>query len=221
MADPLVPVADRTRRFDGGPDGTGHRMVPDDPHPPAPPARPRPPRRTGIAPASGGPVGDRVRPGRRRRGGAGVRGGEAVLRRGRRQVQRADPDRQRRVVVAAVAWRRRLRSGEERGVTTIEFVMVAWLFMVMVLGGLQFGLWWHAQHVVLGAAQDGAPQAGRARALELLQVGLGRDAATATVDVRRDPQVARATVTARLRPLLPIGSSIQLRATARAFAEQF
>ncbi len=114
--------------------------------------------------------------------------------------------------------------------TTIEFVMVAWLFMVMVLGGLQFGLWWHAQHVVLGAAQDaarlaavedGTPQAGRARALELLQVGLGRDAATATVDVRRDPQVARATVTARLRPLLPIGSSIQLRATARAFAEQF
>jgi hypothetical protein len=119
---------------------------------------------------------------------------------------------------------------DEHGVTTIEFVLVAWLFMLMVLGGLQFGLWWHAQHVVLGAAQDaarlaavedGTPQAGRARALELLRVGLGRDAATATVDVHRDPQLARATVTARLRPVLPIGSGIQLRASARAFAEHF
>src|SRR6266540_5238790 len=125
---------------------------------------------------------------------------------------------------------RRPAGTDQRGVAALEFVLVVWLFMLMVLGGLQFGLWWHAQHVVLGAAQDaarlaavedGTPQAGRARALELLQVGLGRDAATATVDVRRDPQVARATVTARLRPLLPIGSSIQLRATARAFAEQF
>jgi Flp pilus assembly protein TadG len=115
-------------------------------------------------------------------------------------------------------------------VTTIEFVLVAWLFMMLVLGGLQFGLWWHAQHVVLGAAQDaarlaavedGTTQAGRARALELLQVGLGRDAATATVNVHRDPQAARATVTARLRPVLPIGSGIQLHATARAFAEHF
>jgi hypothetical protein len=132
--------------------------------------------------------------------------------------------------VAAVAWRRRWRSGEERGVTTIEFVLVAWLFMLLVLGGLQFGLWWHAQHVVLGAAQDaarlaavedGTPQAARARALELLRVGLGRDAATAAVEVRRDREVARAIVTARLHPVLPIGGGITLRATARAFAEHF
>ncbi len=129
-----------------------------------------------------------------------------------------------------MSWLARMRLANERGVTTIEFVLVAWLFMVLVLGGLQFGLWWHAQHVVLGAAQDaarlaavedGTPQAGRARALELLRVGLGRDAATATVDVRRDPEVARATVTARLRPLLPIGSGIALRASARTFAERF
>ncbi len=124
----------------------------------------------------------------------------------------------------------RPRDPDEQGVTTIEFVLVAWLFMLMVLGGLQFGLWWHAQHVMLGAAQDaarlaavedGTPQAGRARAMELLRVGLGRDAATATVDVDRDPEVARATVAARLRPVLPIGSGITLRATARAFAEHF
>ncbi len=129
-----------------------------------------------------------------------------------------------------MTWLGRLRLADERGVTMVEFVLVAWLFMVMVLGGLQFGLWWNAQHVVLGAAQDaarlaavedGTTQAGRARALELLRVGLGRDAATGTVDVRREPEVARATVTARLRPLLPIGNGITLRASARAFAEHF
>ncbi len=118
----------------------------------------------------------------------------------------------------------------ERGATVVEFVLVAWLFMLMVLGGLQYGLWWHAQHVVLGAAQDaarmaaveqGTAQAGRARAVELLRVGLGRDAATATVEVHRGPQLAQATVTARLRPLLPIGGGIRLHATARAFAEHF
>jgi Flp pilus assembly protein TadG len=112
----------------------------------------------------------------------------------------------------------------------VEFVLVAWLFMVLVLGALQFGLWWNAQHVVLGAAQDaarlaavedGTTQAGRARAVELLRVGLGHDADTATVEVRRDLQAAQATVTARLRPLLPIGDGIKLRATARAFAEHF
>jgi Flp pilus assembly protein TadG len=125
---------------------------------------------------------------------------------------------------------RRPGGSDQRGAAALEFVLVVWLFLVLVLGALQFGVWWHAQHVVLGAAQDaarlaavedGTPQAGRARALELLQVGLGRDAATATVNVHRDAEVARATVTARLHPLLPIGSGIQLHATARAFAEHF
>src|SRR6266540_1257828 len=171
-----------------------------------------------------------VHPYRRRGRAGGVRRDEGLLRRGREQVQRADQHHQQRLTMPPVAWLDRLRRTDERGVTTIEFVLVAWLFMLMVLGALQFGLWWNAQHVVLGAAQDaarlaavedGTPRAGRARALELLQVGLGRDAATATVDVRRDPELARATVTARLHPLLPIGSGIELRASARSFAEHF
>jgi hypothetical protein len=91
-------------------------------------------------------------------------------------------------------------------------------------------LWWHAQHVVLAAAQDaarlaaaedGTPATGRARALDLLQAGLGRDAAGATVQVHRDGELASATVTGRLQPLLPIGDGIRLRATAHSFAEHF
>ena len=121
-------------------------------------------------------------------------------------------------------------SADERGIVTLEFVAVVWVFMVVVLGAAQFGLWWHAQHVVLAAAQDaarlaaaedGTPAAGRARALDLLQVGLGRDAAGATVQLHRDGELASATVTGRLQPLLPIGQGIRLRATAHSFAEHF
>jgi len=118
---------------------------------------------------------------------------------------------------------------DQRGIATIEFTAVVWLFLLMVLGATQFGLWWHAQHVVLGAAQDaarvvaaegGTPAAGRVRAIDLLRAGLGRDANTATVHVQRDPRLARATVTARLRPLLPIGRGIRLHATATSHTEQ-
>jgi len=120
-------------------------------------------------------------------------------------------------------------SGDQRGIVTLEFVAVVWVFMVVVLGAAQFGLWWHAQHVVLAAAQDaarltaaedGTPAAGRARALDLLHAGLGRDAG-ATVQVHRDGELASATVTGRLQPLLPIGGGIRLRATAPSFAEHF
>jgi hypothetical protein len=112
----------------------------------------------------------------------------------------------------------------------VEFVAVIWLFMILVLGATQFGLWWHAQHVVLGAAQDaarilaaedGTPTAGRRRAQVLLRAGLGRDAATATIQAHRDPELAQVTVTARLRPLLPIGRGIRLHATAHSYAEGF
>jgi Flp pilus assembly protein TadG len=122
--------------------------------------------------------------------------------------------------------------GAERdqwGITTVEFTAVVWLFLLIVLGAVQFGLWWHAQHVVLAAAQDaariiaadgGTPAAGRTRAMALLEAGLGRDATGATVQVQRGPRLARATVTARLRPMLPIGRGIRLHATASSHTEQ-
>jgi Flp pilus assembly protein TadG len=121
-------------------------------------------------------------------------------------------------------------AGDQDGIATIEFVTVVWVFLLVVLGAAQFGLWWHAQHVVLAAAQDaarlaaaedGTPAAGRARALDLLHAGLGRDAAHATVQVQRDGELASATVTGRLQPLLPFGDGIRLRATAHSFAEHF
>jgi len=121
-------------------------------------------------------------------------------------------------------------SDQQEGIATIEFVAVVWMFMLVVLGAAQFGLWWHAQHVVLAAAQDaarlaaaedGTPAAGRARALDLLHAGLGRDAAATTVQVQRNGELASATVTGQLQPLLPIGHGIRLRATAHSYTEHF
>jgi TadE-like protein len=54
-------------------------------------------------------------------------------------------------------------AGDQHGIATIEFVAVAWVFMVVVLGAAQFGLWWHAQHVVLAAAQGRRPPRRRRR----------------------------------------------------------
>jgi Flp pilus assembly protein TadG len=34
-------------------------------------------------------------------------------------------------------------AGDQQGIVTIEFVAVVWVFMVLVLGAAQFGLWWH------------------------------------------------------------------------------
>jgi Flp pilus assembly protein TadG len=70
----------------------------------------------------------------------------------------------------------------ERGSVAVELAVVAPALMLLVLGVLQFGLWYHAQNVVQTAAQEGARTAaaengtaetGQARALELLQEGLG------------------------------------------------
>jgi hypothetical protein len=103
------------------------------------------------------------------------------------------------------------RAGGQRGIATVEFTAVVWLFLVIVLGAAQFGLWWHAQHVVLGAAQDAAR----------LVAAEDATATTAQVQVRRGPELTQVTVTARLRPLLPIGGGIRLRATAHSHTERF
>lgn len=118
----------------------------------------------------------------------------------------------------------------ERGAAMLELALVAPLLMLLVLGAVQFALWYHAQSVVLAAAQDGArlaaaetgtASAGRQRALALLHTGLGQMANNAAVDAHRDPDVTVVSVTAELRPLLPVARSLHLRATGRSLTERF
>ena len=120
----------------------------------------------------------------------------------------------------------------ERGIVSLELALVAPVLMLLVLGVLQFGLWYHAQRVAQGAAlegarvaaaEDGTAAAGRARAMEILRKGLGSVATEEAASASVGPDVARVRVTARLRGLLPIPglSSFLLSSEASAFRERF
>ncbi len=121
---------------------------------------------------------------------------------------------------------------DERGIASLELALVAPVLMLLVLGVLQFGLWYHAQEVAQGAAlegarvaaaEDGTAEAGRARAMEILREGLGGIATEEAASASVGPDVARVRVMARLRGLLPIPglSSFLLSAEASAFRERF
>ena len=120
----------------------------------------------------------------------------------------------------------------ERGIVSLELALVAPVLMLLVLGVLQFGLWYHAQQVAQGAAlegarvaaaEDGTAAAGRSRAIEILREGLGGVATEQAANASVGPDVARVRVTARLRGLLPIPglSSFLLSSEASAFRERF
>lgn len=95
----------------------------------------------------------------------------------------------------------------ERGSVAVELAIVALALMLLVLGVLQFGLWYHVQNVVetaamegarAAAAEDGTSGAGRTRAIEVLQEGLGQAAGDEGATVLIDQDVARVEVTAQL-----------------------
>jgi Flp pilus assembly protein TadG len=122
------------------------------------------------------------------------------------------------------------RHRSEHGAAMLELALVAPMLMLLVLGAIQFALWYHAQSVVLAAAQDGARLAaaetgsatvGRQRAQALVRAGLGQAADSAIVNARRDPDTTLVEVTAELRPLLPIVRSLRLHATGRSLTERF
>jgi len=121
---------------------------------------------------------------------------------------------------------------DERGIASLELALVAPALMLLVLGVLQFGLWYHAQEVVQGAAlegaraaaaEDGTATAGRDRAIKVLREGLGSVATEEGASVSVGPDIAQVRVTARLRGLLPIPglSSFLLSSEASAFRERF
>lgn len=121
---------------------------------------------------------------------------------------------------------------EEKGTVALELALVVPVLMVLVLGVLQFGLVYHAQHVTRSAAQEGARHAaadgsnavgGRARALEVLSAGLGKMAEHPSVDVKADSDFVRVRVEATIRGLLPIPglSLFHLAADASVYTERF
>lgn len=125
-----------------------------------------------------------------------------------------------------------MRIRSERGTAALELAIVAPALMLLVLGILQFGLWYHAEHVTKtaaleaarsAAAEDGRAESAESRALDVLQAGLGSTAENTTVDVTIGSETARVRVNAQMRGLLPIPglSRLNLSADATAYRERF
>jgi Flp pilus assembly protein TadG len=120
----------------------------------------------------------------------------------------------------------------ERGSVAVELAIVAPALMLLVLGVLQFGLWYHAQNVVetaalegarVAAAEDGTIRAGKSRALEVVHEGLGQATTEQGATASIGQETARVQVTAQLSGLLPIPGlrSFALASEATVFRERF
>jgi len=125
-----------------------------------------------------------------------------------------------------------MRLRGERGTAALELAIVAPVLMLIVLGIVQFGLWYHAEHVTktaameaarTAAAEDGRAGAGEQRALDVLKAGLGSAVEDPNVTVSLGSDTAQVRISARIGGLLPIPglSSFMLSAEATAYRERF
>jgi Flp pilus assembly protein TadG len=122
-----------------------------------------------------------------------------------------------------------VRAGNDRGSATLEVGLIMPILLLVILGLVQFALWYHAEEVVIAAAQEGAaqaslqsanPTAAQQRAQVLLD-GLSSIASGTQVSV--GPGAAgniTVSVTARLNGLLPGIGSLPLHATATSHIEK-
>jgi hypothetical protein len=119
--------------------------------------------------------------------------------------------------------------GGERGLATLEVALITPVLLLVVLGLVQFALWYHAEQVVTAAAQEaaaqasllsGSPAAAQQRAQVLLD-GLSSIARGTQVAVGPpDTGSISVSVTARLNGILPGVVSLPLHATATAHLEK-
>jgi Flp pilus assembly protein TadG len=122
----------------------------------------------------------------------------------------------------------------DAGSSAIELVLLTPLLIVIIFGLVQAALVWHAQHVVVAAAQQGAriartdPGAGaatdpatvRAETISYLHQ-LGADLiGQPTVSITRTPGWVTVTVTGHAVSLLP-GATLTVHAVSRGPVEAF
>ena len=114
-----------------------------------------------------------------------------------------------------------LESGQAMAETAIAFP----LLLLAAVGLVQFALYTHAQHVVLGAVQEGARVAaagdrtiedGAAYAQTVLQAGLGRSASGVSVRAVDGGDAVSVEATGGLRVLIPWAADAALPLHARA-----
>jgi len=120
----------------------------------------------------------------------------------------------------------------ERGSATLELAIAAPVLLLLVVGLLQFGLWYHAHQVALASAQEGARVAaaeggtlgaGETRARTLLHAGLGGAAGGLSIGGTEGRDTVTVEVRGSIRMLFPWpgGAVLPLHATAVAHKERF
>jgi Flp pilus assembly protein TadG len=117
----------------------------------------------------------------------------------------------------------------EAGAVVTETVIVVPVLLLLITLIFQFALWYHAEHVVQAAAEEGARAArleggtaadGQARAEDFLAHAGPNIVHDPTVTATRDPDVATVTVTGTAVEVVP-GLHLPVRARAAGVVERF
>jgi Flp pilus assembly protein TadG len=117
----------------------------------------------------------------------------------------------------------------ERGSAATEVVLLTPVLLSLVMLVVQFGLWYHAEHVAQAAAQEGVrsarlegstAEAGRTRAFDFLAVSGPTIVQDATVIASRDAETATVEVRGRAVTVVP-GFSLPVNSKATSPVERF
>jgi Flp pilus assembly protein TadG len=117
------------------------------------------------------------------------------------------------------------RRAGERGQALLEAALAFPLLLTLVLGAIQFGLWYHAQFVVQTACQEGARVAaaedgtladGLARARTLLVAGLGPTAQGVAIQGNEDDERTTIAASGSYPTIIPWVNANRLPLQARA-----
>lgn len=123
------------------------------------------------------------------------------------------------------------RRRDERGVATLELVVLFPVVLLLVFAVIQGGLYYHGKNVALAAAQEGVRVAraetgnagqGGATARAFVQAAGGADVLTGVgVNSRRSATQASVTVTGRALSVLPGVPGFSVKQTAEGPVERF
>lgn len=123
----------------------------------------------------------------------------------------------------------RLPRHSERGSASTEAVLLTPVLLFLVMLVVQFGLWYHAQHVVQAAAREGvraarmdasSASAGRTRAVDFLASAGPTIVRQPVVSATRDAEVAVVSVSGQAVNVVP-GFSLPVRSIATSRVERF
>jgi Flp pilus assembly protein TadG len=121
------------------------------------------------------------------------------------------------------------RARGEHGSSSLQTVLVMPLLLLLITLIVQFALWYHASHIAIAAAQDGARAArveggteldGRGRAQQIIDQLGANVLVEPSVTVTRDAQVARVEVHGYAPELIP-GLRLPVDAVSTGTVERF